>query len=157
MAILYPTSLANLVVEVGTRHCHQTLFLCHAFPIYKKSFGETNSNNGYILYKIIYHLAPRQNHTDGHQSSPDRHTKGRHHIEPRYCTQECYSVFMLYSSWAFLTFTGCALFWCWVSFCVPVTNSLIEFYFIMIIVIIIGIFMAIIFILNNTFRLSESK
>ena len=25
MAILYPTSLANLVVEVGTRHCHQTL------------------------------------------------------------------------------------------------------------------------------------
>ena len=26
MAILYPTSLANLVVEVGTRHCHQTLF-----------------------------------------------------------------------------------------------------------------------------------
>ena len=26
MAILYPASLANLVVEVGTRHCHQTLF-----------------------------------------------------------------------------------------------------------------------------------
>ena len=26
-AILYPTSLANLVVEVGTRHCHQTLFM----------------------------------------------------------------------------------------------------------------------------------
>ena len=25
MAILYPTSLANLLVEVGTRHCHQTL------------------------------------------------------------------------------------------------------------------------------------
>ena len=25
MAILYPASLANLVVEVGTRHCHQTL------------------------------------------------------------------------------------------------------------------------------------
>ena len=36
MAILYPTSLANLVVEVGTRHCHQTLlpvtfFLIHLF------------------------------------------------------------------------------------------------------------------------------
>ena len=27
MAILYPTSLANLVVEVGTRHSHQTLLL----------------------------------------------------------------------------------------------------------------------------------
>ena len=26
MAILYPTPLANLVVEVGTRHCHQILF-----------------------------------------------------------------------------------------------------------------------------------
>ena len=25
LAILYPTSLANLVVEVGTRHSHQTL------------------------------------------------------------------------------------------------------------------------------------
>ena len=27
MAILYPIALANLVVEVGTRHCHQILFL----------------------------------------------------------------------------------------------------------------------------------
>ena len=27
MAILYPASLANLVVEVGTRHCHQTLLI----------------------------------------------------------------------------------------------------------------------------------
>ena len=27
MAILYPASLANLVVEVGTRHCHQTLLV----------------------------------------------------------------------------------------------------------------------------------
>ena len=25
LAILYPKSLANLVVEVGTRHCYQTL------------------------------------------------------------------------------------------------------------------------------------
>ena len=30
LAILYPTSLANLVVEVGTRHSHQTLFI-HTF------------------------------------------------------------------------------------------------------------------------------
>ena len=29
LAILYPTSLANLVVEVGTRHSHQTLFIPH--------------------------------------------------------------------------------------------------------------------------------
>ena len=27
MAILYPASLANQVVEVGTRHCHQTLLI----------------------------------------------------------------------------------------------------------------------------------
>ena len=27
LAILYPTSLANLVVEVGTRHCHQILLV----------------------------------------------------------------------------------------------------------------------------------
>ena len=27
LAILYPTSLANLVVEVGTRHSHQTLLI----------------------------------------------------------------------------------------------------------------------------------
>ena len=32
MAILYPTSLANLVVEVGTRHSHQTVLLSY-FPM----------------------------------------------------------------------------------------------------------------------------
>ena len=32
MAILYPTSLANLVVEVGTRHCHQTLLTHDNMP-----------------------------------------------------------------------------------------------------------------------------
>ena len=26
LAILYPTPLANMVVQVGTRHCHQILF-----------------------------------------------------------------------------------------------------------------------------------
>ena len=31
LAILYPTSLANLVVEVGTRHSHQTLFPQNSF------------------------------------------------------------------------------------------------------------------------------
>ena len=31
LAILYPTSLANLVVEVGTRHSHQTLLQLDAF------------------------------------------------------------------------------------------------------------------------------
>ena len=47
-----------------------------------------------------------------------------------------------------------ALFRCWGSLCVPVTNSLIEFYFIRIAITIIWIFMAIIFILICTFRLS---
>ena len=51
----------------------------------------------------------------------------------------------------------CALFWCWVSSCIPFTNSLIEFYFIKIIGTVIGIFMAIIFILNLTLRLSMTK
>ena len=52
----------------------------------------------------------------------------------------------------------CALFWCWWSLCVPLTNSLIEFCIIMIVVTIIGIFMAIIIIIANyTFRLSETK
>ena len=49
---------------------------------------------------------------------------------------------------------GCALFWCWVSLGAPVTISLIEFYFIMIFIIIvvtiIGIFMAIHYFLNYT-------
>ena len=40
---------------------------------------------------------------------------------------------------------------------VIVTNYLIEFYFVMIVVTIIGIFMAIIFILNYTSRLPETK
>ena len=49
---------------------------------------------------------------------------------------------------------GCALFWCWVSLGAPVTISLIEFYFIMIFIMIIvtitGIFMAIHYFLNYT-------
>ena len=32
LAILYPTSLANLVVEVGTRHSHQTLLMMCCRP-----------------------------------------------------------------------------------------------------------------------------
>ena len=32
LAILYPTSLANLVVEVGTRHSHQTLLIKYNMP-----------------------------------------------------------------------------------------------------------------------------
>ena len=55
----------------------------------------------------------------------------------------------------------CALFWCWVSLCGPFNNLLIEFYFIMIFIMIfvaiIGIFMAILFILDYTFRLSVTK
>ena len=40
MAILYPTSLANLVVEVGTRHSHQILLLNH---IPSKTYNGCNS------------------------------------------------------------------------------------------------------------------
>ena len=35
--------------------------------------------------------------------------------------------------------TPCALFWCWVSLCVPFINSLTEFYFIMLAVTTIGL------------------
>ena len=56
---------------------------------------------------------------------------------------------------------GFALFWCWVSLCVPFTISLLEFYFVMIFIMIVmtivGIFMANLFILNGTFRLSELR
>ena len=45
---------------------------------------------------------------------------------------------------------GCAFFWCWVSLCVPLTNSSVELQ----IMTIIGIFMDILFILDYTFRLS---
>ena len=47
MAILYPTSLANLVVEVGTRHCHQTL-LSHYFI-----YAPDESIYNYIISKNI--------------------------------------------------------------------------------------------------------
>ena len=46
---------------------------------------------------------------------------------------------------------------CWLSIGVPFTNSLIGLYCIAMIVIIIGIFMAILFNLNYTFRLSVIK
>ena len=49
---------------------------------------------------------------------------------------------------------GCALFWCWVSLGAPFTISLIEFYFIMIFIMIavtiVGIFMAINYFLDYT-------
>ena len=44
LAILYPTSLANLMVEVGTRHSHQTLLLCrHMVSLGHKESGLNNS------------------------------------------------------------------------------------------------------------------
>ena len=56
---------------------------------------------------------------------------------------------------------GRVLFLCRVSLCDPFTISLIDLYcsiiFIMIVVTIIGSFMAILFILNNTFRLSVTR
>ena len=54
-------------------------------------------------------------------------------------------------------FWGGALFWYWVLLCDSFTSSLIEFFFIMIVVTIIEIFMAIFFILNSMFRLSVTK
>ena len=45
-----------------------------------------------------------------------------------------------------------ALFSCWVSFCVPFTNSLMKFYYILIVLTIIGILMAILFYFYYMFR-----
>ena len=41
LAILYPTSLTNLMVEVGTRHSHQTLFIYVTFNL-RRSFIDIN-------------------------------------------------------------------------------------------------------------------
>ena len=41
LAILYPTSLANLVVEVGTRHCHQTLLMGNKKELHQLDTGYT--------------------------------------------------------------------------------------------------------------------
>ena len=64
-------------------------------------------------------------------------------------------------SHVYRTVLGGVLFWCCVSLCAPSTISLLEFYFIMIfimiVVTIIEIFMAILFILNYTFWLSVTK
>ena len=57
----------------------------------------------------------------------------------------------------FIDFFLCALFWCWVSSCVPFINCLIECYFIMTVATIIEIFMVILFILNFIFGLSVTK
>ena len=55
-------------------------------------------------------------------------------------------------------FWVCAvLFWCWVSLCFLFTNSFIECYFIVMVATTIGLFMFILFILNYTFRFSESR
>ena len=55
-------------------------------------------------------------------------------------------------------FFKCALFQCWVSLCIPFTNSLIYRYFIMIVaIIIIEISMAILLILISIFRLSATR
>ena len=52
---------------------------------------------------------------------------------------------------------GCALFSCWVSLSVAFTNSMIGFYFTMVVVIIIGIFMAVIFIWTTRLGISVTK
>ena len=50
-----------------------------------------------------------------------------------------------------------ALFWCWLSLCVPFIISLIECYFIMMVAATVGKFIAIRFILNCTFGLSVTR
>ena len=56
----------------------------------------------------------------------------------------------LHSITVYSTILWCALFWCWVLLCVYVTNSFIECYFVVMVATIIGIFMAVLFILNYT-------
>ena len=65
MAILYPTSLANLVVEVGTRHCHQTLLsafsascgpFCLGHDVLKSAFHVACSRT--ISARIILWMRP---------------------------------------------------------------------------------------------------
>ena len=66
-----------------------------------------------------------------------------------------YIVQQLHPSTVYRIMFGCALFWCGMSSHVPFINYLIEFDFIMIAVIVIGISMVtILFILNHTYRLS---
>ena len=50
LAILYPISLANLVVEVGTRHSHQTL-LCSLLEVIRCVYVVSQYKMPY-LYKI---------------------------------------------------------------------------------------------------------
>ena len=56
---------------------------------------------------------------------------------------------------------GCTLFWCWVLLCAPFIISLIEFFFIMIFIMIVvtvnGNSMVILFILNHMFRFSTTN
>ena len=56
MAILYPTSLANLVAEVGTRHCHQTLleYLSLFFLLYTKRIEQFRCHNFFFKMFLTY-------------------------------------------------------------------------------------------------------
>ena len=61
----------------------------------------------------------------------------------------------LHPSTDYRTILVCELFWCEMSTCVHFINSLIQFYFVMIVVTIIGISMVtILFILYHAYRLS---
>ena len=77
MAILYPASLANLVVEVGTRHCHQTLLKGGAMCDQRKELDEKKlitTDPEFTLYsdedKCVYLIGNRnQNWLHGVQNS----------------------------------------------------------------------------------------
>ena len=59
LAILYPTSLANLVVEVGTRHSHQTLFHashCIRIGVFETKLPGMIRYNGNHVMLILYEM-----------------------------------------------------------------------------------------------------
>ena len=79
------------------------------------------------------------------------------------CIFQLYSNFRIYGNldiscmYHCALIIGCAFFWCWVSWCIPFTNSSIEFYLIMIVVPIIAILGLFFSILNHTFSPFVSK
>ena len=62
LAILYATSLANLVVEVGTRHSHQTLLSCGQF---KKKIRRILIKK-IVIYQIIKGCQSHGHHSISH-------------------------------------------------------------------------------------------
>ena len=60
LAILYPTSLANLVVEVGTRHSHQTLLTAHYGDVIMSTIASQITSLT-IVYSTVYYAQIKEN------------------------------------------------------------------------------------------------